>query len=231
MLNGPVCLIIVNQNDLGPVKGQPDKEETMEAAFEVKTVHTKKIYEDFARFTHKISSPVPLIRIWIIIVGFALVGASLYKVKSYIGTGICLVITIFLLVLVFCRAKLAVVRMVNNNPDFDKFEPVVFHFYQNAFTLQSVNLDESIDYKRVTACYENKEYFFIRVDKDVFQAVPKVDFTQGDAEQFRDFILRKTKLTMLPVKYDASAANAAMRKNLKKMSFVRGKREEEEKKD
>lgn len=74
-------------------------------------------------------------------------------------------------------------------------EDAVIHFMEEHYELSLDSSFHRIHYSNIQAIMEDKEHYYLFIDKNIAHILKKPDFIKGDPECFRTFISSKTNLT------------------------------------
>lgn len=165
--------------------------------FEVKTVHSRELYEDFVKFTYKVKTPMTTFRLCLFASCFLTIS---YVIWGTTGSYVSGAFGLFLVMFAFLRHKIGASRLIKSNKNFDKKQPVVFEFYEKEFTVDNLDIGSKVLYHEAEELYEDASYYYINVNNELVHIIPKKDFTIGEPEKFREFIEKRCKLSFQPPK-------------------------------
>lgn len=170
----------------------------MTTVYEVKTMHTRKVLEDFLKFTYKIKHPRVTVNLLILAAGFFIIG---YMAGGGIGTYICIALGTPLAVIAVFRKKIGMNKLMKADKNYQNQSEIKFTFGEKEFRVENADIgqDSRIKYAEITYMYADDTNYYLGINNQEIQLLPKADFSMGDSSDFYDFISNKTGKPILPM--------------------------------
>lgn len=170
----------------------------MTPIYEVETVHTRKVLEDFIKFTYKIKYPRVTIHLLVLSAGFFAIAVM---AGGGIGTYICILLGAPLAVIALFRKKIGLSKLMKADENYQKQSQIKFIFGESEFRVENedVGQKERIKYAEITYMYADDNYYYLGINGQEIQLIPKADFSKGDPTEFYDFISNKTGKPVRPM--------------------------------
>lgn len=171
----------------------------MTAEYRVVTKHTKKVLEDFVKFTYRVNHPKTTFRLGLLAGCFVLL--AMFLGDGSTGMWVCVAIAAVILLFAFFRHKIGLVKLMKQDDNYKKQSEIEFAFYQRGFAVSNPKEAEPIQYKygEIAAGYKDDKNYYINVEEELF-LLPYRDFELGSAKTFGEFICAKTGKDMVLIK-------------------------------
>ena len=170
----------------------------MTPVYEVKTKHTQKVLEDFITFTYKIKYPRVTMNLVILSMCFL---AFAYVVRGGTGMYVFAVLAAVVFLFAMLRKKIGVSKLKKVDVNYQKQSEIHLIFGESEFIVENPDMDQNdhVKYGEISYIYGDDVYYYISINNEDLQMLPKTDFTLGDQAAFYDFIMDKTKKPVRPV--------------------------------
>lgn len=163
----------------------------MTPVYEIRTKHTKQMLMDFIKFTNGVRYPrVPINIAILAICFFTLAFVTRHSVGLYICSAFGLLLIIFLLT----RKNIAFNKLSKVDANYINQSDIHMVFGHSGFNItnEEDNSVQNYKYGEVTNHYFDNNYYYIQANNEDLHMIPKADFIQGDAEEFKEFMIEKT---------------------------------------
>ena len=206
----------------------------MNIVYKVVTKHTKQMLRDFVRFTYRMKSPYSTYRFCILGTGFWVLTpffkGSLYPRILLSALGVLIIAYAFTRHLIVAR------KIARYDTYYQKQTEITFLFGHAEFVIQTEADDKEmhIQYGEITQVYKDKCNYYLWVNNEDVQILPRVDFTQGDEQAYETFIAQKTGSTVVPLSLPLGARLSRMneaRKQAEMLHDEKIKKKKEERKN
>lgn len=170
----------------------------MTPVFEVKTTHTKKVLEDFIKFTYKIKYPRVTKNLLILAACFA---AFAYFTRGSVGMYIFIVLAVLFAGFALNRHRISFNKLAKVDKNYQNQSEIHLVFGESEFHIENVDLgqNERVKYAEISFVYIDDDNYYININNEDLQILPKSDFVLGDAIQFYDFLSDKTGQSIRPL--------------------------------
>lgn len=169
----------------------------MTPVYEVHTKHTRQVLEDFIDFTYKVKYPRVTMNL-IIMAGCLGVFAFILRggTAMYVFGALALAVLGFALL----RKRIGVSKLAKADQNYQRQSVIQLKFGESEFRIQNEDegQDQKVRYTEVSYIYGDNHYYYISIDNEDLQVIPKGDFILGDHTSFYDFISDKTGCPVLP---------------------------------
>ncbi|MGN1267797.1 MAG: YcxB family protein [Dorea sp.] len=154
--------------------------------------YDKKTLSAFVKFLHRVKHPRATI-------SFVIIGAMMFALPfvnheiALPGVIICLIFGPILLLLGLFRDKITI-QMMKKDSEFIYNEEISYRFGNTGVEVVRNGKTENMgNYKKIFRLWEDEKYFYVNMNEDDLLVLPKDQFTVGDAQTFREFILDKSR--------------------------------------
>lgn len=171
----------------------------MTSVYEVTTRHDRQMLKDFLTFRREVKKDSTIFRL----IAMGIVAAVLaFSGRGRTLTYVCGVLAVLLLLLAAVWKRLELNGLAKKDLSYQKQCEIKFTFGENSFRVDNPENggEQRIRYAEVPYMYQDKNYYYISVNNDDLHMFAKSDFTLGNAEDFADFMERKTEKEFQPVK-------------------------------
>lgn len=170
----------------------------MTPVYEVKTIHTRKVLEDFIKFTYKVKYPRVTIHLLVLAAGFF---AIAFMAGGGIGTYICILLGAPLAVIALFRKRIGLSKLMKVDENYQKQSEIKFVFGESEVHVENedVGQKERIKYAEITYMYADDTYYYLGINGQEIQLIPKANFSIGNPTEFYDFIANKTGKPIRPM--------------------------------
>lgn len=169
----------------------------MTPVYEVRTKHTKKVLEDFIAFTYKIKYPRVTMNL---IVMAACLAVFAFLAKGKVFMYILLAVSAALFIFALARKRIGVSKLAKADKNYQNQSEIHLMFGESGFQIENQDMGQNdrVRYGEISYQYVDDNYYYLSINNDDLQMLPKADFTMGDPVAFYDFITDKTGKPMLP---------------------------------
>ena len=170
----------------------------MTPVYEVKTTHTQKVLEDFIKFTYRIKYPRVTTHLLILSACFA---AFAYFTRGGVGMYIFIVLAVLLAGFTLNRHRISFRKLAKVDKNYQNQSEIHLVFGESEFHIENIDLDqnERITYAEISFVYVDDNNYYISINNEDLQLLPKSDFVLGDPTQFYDFLSDKTGQPIRPL--------------------------------
>lgn len=170
----------------------------MTPVYEVKTKHTKKILEDFIKFTYRIKYPRVTTNLLILSACFA---AFAYFTRGSVGMYIFIVLAVLLAGFTLSRHRISFKKLAKVDINYQNQSEIHVIFGESEFHIENADLSQNarIKYPEISYVYVDDNNYYISINNEDLQLLPKADFVLGDPVQFYDFLSNKTGQPIRPL--------------------------------
>ena len=158
------------------------------------SVHIKRdthLMKIFFQFKNRVEHPRASMNLFI-------VGALLIMLPNItdglnaISTAISYVMGGLIVIMALFRQYLSV-WLMKNNPEVKADEEITYLFGTRSVRAEKNGAEELMGYYRnIHRIWEDEKHYYIGINVDDLLVLPKANFQEGDAKEFRDFILDKS---------------------------------------
>lgn len=186
----------------------------MNIIYQIVTKHTKQMLRDFARFTHRIKTPYATYRLCVLGVGFLLL-VPFFRGTLYLRI-LLAVLGILTIIFAFARHRIAARKIAKYDKYYQNQTEITFLFGHAEFLIQTKDdeQDMHIQYGEITRTYKDKRNYYLWVNDEDVQILPRADFVTGTEEAYEAFITQKTSREMIPL-------SLPLRTRLRRMNATR----------
>lgn len=200
----------------------------MTPVYEVNTKHTRKVLEDFINFTYKVKYPrvtQNLVIMSICFAGFA------YLVRGSAGMYVFAILALALFSFAMLRKKISFAKLAQADPNYQKQSEIHLIFGESEFRIENkeVQQEQRFRYPEVSFIYADDFYYYLSINNEDLQVIPKSDFVLGNYKEFYDFISEKTDKPILPTSIPWKVRIQMMKEYRDVQAEARNKRQEEQK--
>lgn len=203
----------------------------MNIVYKAVTKHTKQMLRDFVRFTYRMQYPKSTFRLcvfgtgmWVLTPFFK--GDMLLRILFAVLGG---VIVVFALT----RHLIAANRLAEHDEYYQKQTEITFLFEEKEFSIQTGSDTVHMKYAEISQVYKDKRNYYLWINNEDVQVVPRIDFVTGDEQAYETFISQKINEEVqplyLPLRKRLSLMNEA-RKQAEKLHDEKIKKKKEERK-
>ncbi len=166
----------------------------MTIKFEVKVRHTEELLAAFIRFNYKVKHAGSFIHLLILAVGGIVLGVMALP-RSKVVAMLCFLLGIVNLFFLLFRRRVALARLKKADPLYQRGQDITIAFGEAEFTIDEgpegkVN---HIKYGELTRCYKDRGNYFLLINNEELQVLPRTAFVMGSSDEFEKFIIAKTK--------------------------------------
>ena len=172
--------------------GSPKKRNIL---YQVKTKRDSGVIKAYITFTYRVLHPRVSSRLVIYGILVALPGIfffkDLYWRCFFTGIGVAMIL------LGFFRQYISLAMTKKNDPDYINGTEFTYNFMENSaeFLRNGERFSKLAKYKDITNFYYDNDYYYLALISRDFFILPKAAFTIGDADEFEEFIYKKSKHT------------------------------------
>lgn len=163
----------------------------MECKFSVKVRRDIGMMKTCIRFNNRVHHP--RVSMHLFVIGVILFGMPITAGKGpVLRDAVCIILGSFFVFMSLFRHNIAAAGM-KKSPEMELNEELSYHFGTKGVQVikdgKAVNIGT---YKNIFRLWEDERYFYIGMNEDDLLILPKKGFEIGSAEEFRDFILKKS---------------------------------------
>jgi len=164
-------------------------ERIMTTVYRVVTKHTKQVLKDFIRFTYKVNYPKSTFRLCVIAAGFFIL--ALFLQHQPLAMGFSIVIGFAVFVFTFTRHLIAFSKLTKQDENYQNQTEIEFTFGQSEFIICRLETENHIKYGEISNVYQDKRNYYLLINKEDLQVIPRSDFAFGNSSEFERFISHK----------------------------------------
>ena len=169
----------------------------MNIVYKAVTKHTKQMLRDFVRFTYRMQHPKSTFRLCVFGAGFwtltpFLRGDMPARILLAVFGG-------FIVVFALTRHLIAANRLAEHDEYYQKQTEIIFLFGEKEFSIQTGTDEVPMKYTEISQVYKDKRNYYLWLNNEDIQVLPRADFATGDEETYETFISQKIKKEVLPL--------------------------------
>lgn len=159
--------------------------------YTVRTRRDVKMMKTFISFSNRVRHPRVSANMFIL--GALLIALPIITDGiALAGVVICYGMGALLVLMALFRQYISV-AMMRSDPQVKENEELVYLFGNSGIRVERDGTTENMGYyKNVYRIWEDEKNYYVGMNEDDLLILPKADFTQGDAKEFREFIVDKS---------------------------------------
>lgn len=151
-----------------------------------------RMMKTFVKFNNRVHHP--RVSLHLFIIGVALLGMPIAAGGGKLwGIMICVILGGFLIFMSLFRHNIAVSKM-KKSPDVIPDEKLSYVFNEKGVqVIKDEKTSNMGSYKKIYQIWEDEKNYYVGMNEEDLLILPKDNFVKGNMEEFREFILNKSK--------------------------------------
>lgn len=164
----------------------------MKPIFKNITKYSKEVYMKFLEFhNQKYGLKFQIYTFFFIILLIYCITINI--IYSNIQAAILFIIVLGLVIYKRYFSQIKIIKEELKSEQIEKENQFIFYFYEKYFKIRNKQLNYKVKYKQLYKIHQTEEYYYLYIDHTHSYILDKKGFTEGNAEEFYQFIKNKKR--------------------------------------